>query len=406
MPRSTTLHHDTNEPRPAAAAPYAMADSAASSSSRSPSTSSAKGRSRAASAGDERGPARTAVEPALQTTGAEGPDADGLAAQPPHFDPRQGTLLGFELPESWLLSMTATGSRDEAPLAQTAEIERAVPAEVAGVEKAAGIAVDDAAVDAVVDERPATNRLPAAAEKTIVTDKTVAADTRVTAEKPVSGRKAARAEKAITPATAGISEAVAIGPAPAAAPEPATSPAPATAPASATAPAPTQPGSAASSKARRPEASTPSAAVFLDMESAPPASPELTALIRTVASLEAAFVQERRAAEARWRRTRHWPSLSLAGLALLLAVCVGQTVAFIGFAHRSEAAQQQMQSALTEQQAALAGLSSATAALSAAPQTPEAPDAASAVSATTQPAKHTKPAHLRHPKEKAKAAAH
>jgi hypothetical protein len=308
----------------------------------------------------------------MQAPGMDEQDDEGLGAQPPHVDPRQGTLLGFELPESLLLSLTATGARNDAPAAEPEESERAVQAEGAGVEEAAAIAVGDATVDAVVDERPVTDRLPDFAETTIGTDKPVAADTRVAAEKPAAGRKGARAEKPIMLATSG---------------------------------APAAPASAALSKARRPEAQAPSAAVFLETESLPPASPESTALIKTVASLEAAFVQERHAAEARWRRTRHWLALALAGLALLLAVCIGQIVAFSGFADRSQAAQQQMQSALTEQQAALAGLASATAALSAATQTPEAPDAASAASAAPQPAKHTRPAHLRHAKEKARAAA-
>jgi len=317
----------------------------------------------------------------MPAPGTDGQDDDGLGAQPPHVDPRQGTLLGFELPESLLLSITATGARNDAPATEPEEIGRADQAEAAGVEEAAAIAVGDATVDAVVDERPVTDRLPVFAEKTIGTEKPVAADTRVVAEKQAAGRKGARAEKPITSGTSGTSAA------------PATAPTPAPA------------GSAAPSKARRPEAPTPSAAVFLDTESLPPASPEPTALTQTVASLEAAFAQERRAAEARWRRMRRWLALALAGLALLLAVCIGQIVAFIGFADRSQAAQQQMQSALTEQQAALAGLASATAALSAGTQTPEAPDAASAASVAPQPAKHPKPAHLRHAKEKAKAAA-
>ena len=314
---------------------YAMADSAASSSSRSPGTSSAKSRARAAASSDERGPVRTAVDPAIQGAGAEAQDVDGLAAQPSHFDPRQGTLLGFELPEGVLLSMTATAARNDVAVGEAEETERAVQAELGGVEK------------------------------------------------QVSGRKAARAEKsaekAVTPAT------------------PATP---------ATPPAPTQAASATPSKVGRIEAPTPSAAVFLGEPSAPPDSAEPTALTRTVASLEAAFAQERGAAEERWRRTRHWLALALAGVALLLAVCVGQIVAFIGFADRSQAAQQQMQSALTEQRAALASMASATAALSAGTQTPEAPETASAPSAAPQPAKHARLAHLRHPREKAKPAAH
>jgi hypothetical protein len=247
-------------------------------------------------------------------------------------------LLGFELPEGMLLSVTATAARNDAAAVEAEATERAVQAELAGVEK------------------------------------------------PVSGRKAARAEKSaeepVTPAIAAT---------------PATP---------ATAPAPAQAASAAPPKASRTEAPTPSAAVFLGEPSPPPDSAEPTALTRTVASLEAAFAQERRAAEERWRRTRHWLALALAGVALLLAVCVWQIVAFIGFADRSQAAQQQLQSVLTEQQAALASMASATAALSAGTQAPEAPEAASAPSAAPQPAKHARLAHLRHPREKAKPASH
>ncbi len=130
-------------------------------------------------------------------------------------------------------------------------------------------------------------------------------------------------------------------------------------------------------------------------------------LAATVASLQVALSDERRAAEERWRRIRHWLALASAGLVVLFAVSVGQTVALVNFSHRAQTAQQQTQSALNDQQAALAGLASSTSSLAARvgpPAQPDgAPDAPPAANAAPRPAKH---AHTRHPKEKAKPAAH
>lgn len=119
-----------------------------------------------------------------------------------------------------------------------------------------------------------------------------------------------------------------------------------------------------------------------------------------------ALEQERHAAELRWRRTRNWLALALAGVALLVVASIAQTVAMIGFARRADAAQQQAQLAMTEQQAALASLASATSALSA--RMPAPPDAGAAADAATpsgvaQPqAKHAKPVHVRRLKDKGK----
>ena len=164
------------------------------------------------------------------------------------------------------------------------------------------------------------------------------------------------------------------------------------------APATPAPATPAPSPARAPDAA-PRA-----LDSAP-----LPDLAQTVASLQEALLQERTAAQERWRRTRHWLALGLAGLLLLFAVSVAQTVALVGFAHRAQAAQQQTQSALNEQQAALTGLASSTSALAArmasSALTGSVLDTPFEANLSPRPAKRVKLAHARHPKDKEKAKA-
>lgn len=119
-----------------------------------------------------------------------------------------------------------------------------------------------------------------------------------------------------------------------------------------------------------------------------------------------ALQQERHSAEQRWRRTRNWLALALAGVAFLVVASIAQTVAMIGLAHRADAAQQQAQLAMTEQQAALASLASATSALSARMQAPSdagaAADVAALAGVAQQQAKHAKPVHVRRLKDKSR----
>ena len=315
-------------------------------------------------------------------------DADGLAAQPPHFDPRQGTLLGFELPEGVLVSTAAEDTLSDAADVEQRQANRAVRDGSADGEKAVSVEIVEEQLvleQAVVAAKPVASEQPAVGENAVV------------AGKPVTSRKATGAGKAATAAKAE---------APAKAEAAAKAEAPAKLATSVEEPVVAKSAEGATpSRARRPAVFPASAATLPEVAPAIPDSLAPSPLAQTVASLEAAFAQERRASEERWRRMRHWLALASAGLALLFVICIAQFVALIGFAHRTQAAQLQTQSTLNEQQTALAGLASSTAALSTNMPTPAAPDAAStAANAAQPPAKHTKPPHLRHPKEKAKPA--
>lgn len=349
---------------------------------------------------------RTAVDPATPVTHLDAQDSDGAAAQPPHFDPRQGTLLGFELPEGVLLSMAAS-ARGEAR-----DVEQR---EAGGAGRDESVDGENGVAAAIVDEQVISEQL-VMGEKSVAAGQPAVAERSAVATKTVSSRKAAGAGRAATPAKV---EAPAKAEASAKAEALVQAEALARAETSPKAETSTQldlPAKTESAKpaegaapagARRPTALPAAAATLPEVAPALPESPEPTPLARTVASLEAAFAHERRASEECWRRMRHWLALASAGLALLFVVCIAQLVALIGFAHRTQAAQLQTQSILNEQQTALAGLANSTAALSANMPSPEAPDAASAPSNAAQPpAKHTKPAHLRHLKEKAKPAVH
>lgn len=350
-------------PRPS---PYAMADSAASPSSRSKRSSPAKTRSRAASSGDDRRPARAAVEPELlvaQEAGLKLADAELT----PHFDPRQGTLLGFELPADALAALTS----ERADMS----IERPLPISAEG-DAPSERHSPGASGQALAEAAPAAPEQPEVPLDDAGPDQTEMAASRDT---PAIVRKAARAKNGRGHARVsddGVS------------------------------------GAAASTE--RALAANISAASLLhapspssDAGEASTAEPaEAASLARSVASLREALQQERDAAQQRWRRTRNWLAVASAGVALVLAASAAQTVALVRFAQRAEAAQQQAQSALNGQQAALANLASATSALSARMQTPAAQAPAADASAASNPeqprSKHPKTAHARRSKEKEK----
>lgn len=365
-------------------------------------------------------------------------------------DPRQGTLLGFERPAGAPVSLPSK----QAELAElaaaeigTVAVDRAEPGKRPAAE--AGKA-DELALEL---ETPAAADKATAFEPKAVSgsEKPRAAGRPATAEKAVAGENAAASKKPATPSKPIVVEAMS-------SPEQALSPEPVQAAlsssddtsASAVAtdspdPKLLSPGAALASgrrqAARRPaDAARPSVtpaaqpaepaqpADAFPAAPVPPAAPAPSAappagdalrsidgavppdLAQTVASLQEALVQERSAAQERWRRTRHWLALASAGLVLLFAVSVAQTVALVGFAHHAQAAQQQTQSALNDQQAALAGLASSTSALAARLDSPlftvSAPDASVDANGAPRPPKHVKPAHTRHVvKDKTKLAA-
>jgi hypothetical protein len=383
-----------------------MADSAASRSSRSKGSSPAKGRSRAAASGDDRRAARAAIEPELPVSPAlleplastdAGVDASD-AAQPPHFDPRQGTLLGFELPPDALEALKREGARADGEGAAPVSVPEAAFGPAASIApKRAREVVPEVAPEVVPEVAPEVVPTPSAGRrKSLVAEPTLApADAvRVGGSTPMSsggadGGEAERHQSSahalsaflVTPAAATASAAGASS----------TSASPSTSTAEA---APT----AASLSATHTDDSAPRAGT------AAPAAP--AASTRTLVSLNEALQQERHAAEQRWRRTRNWLALALAGVALLVVASIAQSVAMIGFARRADAAQQQAQLAMAEQKAALASLASATSALSA--RMPAPPDAGAAADAAApsgvaqQQAKHAKPVHARRLKDKGK----
>lgn len=308
--------------------PHAMADSAASSSARSQGSSTAKGRARAApSASHDRAFAQAAVDPEPHAVGAASQET-GDTAPSLHFDPRQGTLLGFELPADVLVSITNDDAQADAdPVAQAqteanAQVARSVKGRSAGGAKP-------------VDEPP--SREPAQSNPVVEPDQAAGAP-------PGQIARPARSER---------------------------------------------------------QAASPAAVVAA-------AGPTPGTLAQTVASLQEALARERLAGDEHWRRARHWLVFALAGIALLLAVAVVQTVALVGFVHHTQAAQQQTQSALNDQQAALSRLASATLALTARAQPVDAAAFASAPGAadTGNAAQRAAKQHPHHVKDKAKPAAH
>lgn len=454
---------------------HVMADSAASFSSRSPGARPAKGRARAASAGDEHSAARTAVDPQpyphvlRDDAGEAGESAPSL-----HFDPRQGTLLGFEVPAEAFVSLTSGGQRAAGEAVGVGAIEGAsLPVESGLAEEKTVAAREPIAGEKPVAQQPVASEKPVTAQQPIDGETSVAVDKRPVARRSGGTAKTAAAQRntSIAPRSAkgagdaahAIAAESAATSSKAEAPEldqraeasevkaevaagfpddalPASQSAPLLSPGAALAsvrqqgsrrPAdtmraaakgaaaqagavPVSPGD--STRAGRgaqalplPLAEQPDFAGGAEDETAQPYDgPEANALTQTVALLQAAFDQAQHAAQARWRRTRHWLALTLAGLAVLLIVSVVQTVALIGFVHRSEAAQQQAQSASSQQQAALASLASAVSALpvrgQAAQRSASPADGAAAAGGAQQPAKRATGAHARHAAERSKLA--
>ncbi|WP_442808930.1 hypothetical protein [Trinickia soli] len=341
-----------------------------------------KARTRAASSGDERLSARTAVEPEPRLSRGDATDA-GEEAPLPLFDPRQGTLVGFELPADVFASIAGAGARGDTESA---------------VLEASGVSMGAAAA---VEEAPAAVYAPVVSKKAAVTEASPVAEISAVPETPTpaEGPDATRTP-AIKARSASAGQSVG-GAKPAAArkaaPRRAASPKKAVAPTKFQAIAPEalverfEPKPMASADAAR--------------------TAEPSELARTVASLQETIAGERHAAQERWRQTQRWFALALAGLALLLVVSVAQMAALIAFAHRAQAERQQAQAALSEQQAALANLASATSALSASAAARPAPASAAMGNANAlaksaqEPMKRVKATHARHAREKVKPAA-
>ncbi len=305
MPNQDSQKRPTSRARPQPL-PHAMADFAAPPFSPSEPSSRPKGRSRAASPSDEPEPAPAAARQQPQPARAAASEPDD-AVHSVDVDPRQGTLLGFEVPADMIVAMTNES--------EPAEDDPAVPMEIGG---------------------------PARGTPTVEQEPTMAETSSIGDEPPAI-------EKSI---------------------------------ASAAPP-------------------TPEGPFGLDR-------PDPSAIAMTLASLEDAFVEEQRETAERWRRTRWWLAFALAGLALLLVVSVAQTIALIGFAHGVQTAQAEEQTALNQQQAALASLTSVVSAPPAGLHSTDgqvsAPDQASAAPAVDatppRPAKHARPAYSRHSRER------
>lgn len=297
--------------------------------------------------------------------------------QLPPIDPRQGTLLGFELPAEAL----ALIAEEQAP--PVAEL-------VAPAQPTRGARGKPAAVDR------------AAPEPVLIPDAAQAQPAPAATGSENGALAGAREPGLLSPgaALASVRQQAARRPAQTARPGGTPAPIEASAP-----PVPPTPEFAVSSAAvAAPEAPIAPAAQRADVAAHTFDMARPAELAETVASLQEALAQERLAAQERWRRTRHWLGLALGGLVLLFAISVAQTVALISFSHRAQADQQKTQSALNEQQAALAGLASSTSALAALiPAPAPAPaQAASAVDASTpRPVRHMRLAHARRLKEKA-----
>ncbi|MGN6083247.1 MAG: hypothetical protein ACTHN9_07235 [Trinickia sp.] len=290
-----------------------------------------------------------------------------------HFvaiDPRQGTLLGFERPadaaEALIASEGTVGGIEPASAPAAASIGRARSKPAVTEQPNAGAELDLTGMPAVAEAETATGlelASPVAVEEAVAAEK--AAVEKAAAEKAAAEK--AVAEKAAAEKTAAEKAAA---------------------------------EKVVAEKVVAEKAAAEKTAA--EKVAAPP--PDLA---QTVASLQEALLQERSAAQERWRRTRHWLALGLAGLVLLFAVSVAQTVALIGFAHRAQAAQQQTQSTLNDQQAALTGLASSTSALAArmasSALTGSVLDTPFEAHLSPRPAKRVKLVHARHPKDKEKA---
>jgi hypothetical protein len=291
---------------------HVMADSAAAPFSLSEPSLPSKRRSPAASSSDERQPRSTAIERQLQAARADATGSND-AAYLVDIDPRQGTLLGFELPADMIAAM----ANEREP----AGANPAVPLEAGG---------------------------PARGTSIVEQERTMAKTSSI-------GDQPAAIEQSSASATPPTLE----------------------------------------------------APFGLDQ-------PDPNAIAMTLASLEDAFVEARLETAERWRRTQKWFAFALAGLALLLVVSVVQTVALIDFAHSVQTGQEEVQTALNQQQATLASLTSVVSAPPAGLRSTDgqvlAADQASAASAVPatdatppHPTKHARRAHSRHSRETARA---
>jgi hypothetical protein len=363
------------------------------------------------------------------------------------IDPRQGTLLGFERPADVPVAMPGEQLAVEIEPAAPAPAARGARAKPAAAGKLDLIQKTDAGRELDLTEKPAVAaaeqaeqaeqaaglglEMPVAAKKGGGSEKGVAAGTVVGAQRAAGAKpaiasgKAAGTEKsvvaeqpaAIQSADSDEPKLLSPGEALASARQQAarrrTDTARASAALDATQPAAlAEPARAIPATPFPPPVFAPSDADTADAGPRALAGAQPPGMAQTVASLQEALAQERSAAQERWRRTRHWLTLASAGLVLLFVLSVAQTVALIGFTHRTQAAQQQTQLALNHQQAALAGLASSTSALAArlesAALTAPAPDGPVDSNASKRrPARHAKLAHARHAaKEKTKPAAH
>ncbi|HTH76062.1 MAG TPA: hypothetical protein VL635_16840 [Trinickia sp.] len=312
------------------------------------------------------------------------------AAQPPHFDPRQGTLLGFELPPDALEALKREGARADGEGAAPVNVPEAAFGPAASIAPKRAREVAPEVAPEVVPTPSAGRRKSLVAEPTLAPADAV----RVGGSTPMPSAGADGGEAERLQSSAHALSAFLVAPAAATASAACASSTSASPSTSTAAAAPT----AASLSATHTDDSAPRAGT------AAPAAP--AASTRTLVSLNEALQQERHAAEQRWRRTRNWLALALAGVALLVVASIAQSVAMIGFARRADAAQQQAQLAMAEQKAALASLANATSALSA--RMPAPPDAGAAADAAApsgvaqQQAKHAKPVHVRRLKDKGK----
>jgi hypothetical protein len=347
----------------------------------------------------------------------------------PQFDPRQGTLLGFELPSDALASMTEplASAQDE-----PATLPQADPGDAAHgkSEPASGDQADAVKVAAGATKKAVARAKAPAAERAATPRQSAASAKRASPAKSSPREQPAQPEPISTKAAiAGDSlndtsrldsrESTLLSPGAALASvreRPARRPIGTARPSGST-------SADQEARAAQPEHALPvppavqrafagsiagMASLAGDVPDVPNVSEGAPPAERagTVAALQEALLEERRAAQARWRRTRHWLALSSAGVAVLFAVSVAQTVALVRFSHRAQAMQQQTESALNDQRAALAGLASMTSALAARgvplAQPDAAPDSSSAAHVAKRPAKHS---HKHHLKEQAKLAA-
>lgn len=310
-----------------------MADSAASSTSRSSAPATTKRRTRAASSDANQRPTRTAfaLERADEARDAVTPDsgedngnrsglfADDDAHDAPHapsFDPRQGTLAGFELPAEAFASMSGE--------AQAATIEQ--PAALAEPEMPVGLEI---ATGEAVTAKLAFEAAPPSPIAPIAPIAPAAAATAPTAVPTAQAAPAvSQPSQAATPIDAAPERAAPAAPGRPANPSPARRQAPARAPENAP---------------HNDRAAALSAAAFAE----------------AMAAMQGTLAEERRAAQERWRRTKRMLSLATVAALVLAGLSIVQTVVLLHLAREGAAAQQRTEALLLNQQTTLAALAEA-----------------------------------------------